>query len=508
MRAGTSTSLYSRGHSIYGIEDRVVLDIGTLYIKCGFSGEPRPRHIVPTWTRQRRSQGLEGEAYAVSGEFSELYGLDISTRSVSAYAAFEQRLARLLHDIYYRLLLTDPKSSKVIVLESPLLPICIKQSIAKVLFQKLQVPSISFTPSHLLALLTIGQTTGLVIDCGHLEMTVLPVSNPIIISVRCSYGLKLNIRIMSQIYAARPLIPFTTASPLAGRAMTTRLRKLLVDHGRFIAPSSLHRSIAPRTNIPQNMLTADVIEEIKTRICIVSPVPVSGDSSTNPIELWQDFSAATDLYYPMSTTNQGKTWLFVPGWVRERAAEVLFENDNEDDQKSVVEAILVALYKAQPDIRKPLISNVLLIGGTSMLPGFRTRLHQELLRVMRTPTDHEKRHYSTVLKLHQYLSLADEEGGDVFKANVRAWIGGEFLLNFLVILVWQKVCKPLVFYQSMTEWLKSVICQNPIAFTGSLAGTLKTSGPEVVKERWSGTVPDWSTGVLGISASVSDVQQH
>ncbi|KAG2171537.1 hypothetical protein INT43_008263, partial [Umbelopsis isabellina] len=402
MRAGTSTSLYSRGHSIYGIEDRVVLDIGTLYIKCGFSGESRPRHIVPTWTRQRRSQDLEGEAYAVSGEFSELYGLDISTRSPSAYAAFEQRLARLLHDIYYRLLLTDPKSSKVIVLESPLLPICIKQSIAKVLFQKLQVPSISFTPSHLLALLTIGQTTGLVVDCGHLEMTVLP------------------------IYAARPLIPFTTASPLAGRAMNSRLRKLLIDHGRFIAPSSLHRSIAPRTNIPQTMLTADVIEDIKTRICIVSPVPVSGDSSTNPIELWQDFSAATDMYYPMSTTSEGKSWLFVPGWVRERAAEVLFENDNEEDQKSVVEAILVALHKAQPDIRKPLISNVLLIGGTSMLPGFRTRLHQELLRVMRTPTDHEKRHYWTVLKLHQYLRLADEEGGDVFKSNVRAWIGGKF----------------------------------------------------------------------------------
>jgi actin-related protein 10 len=100
----------------------------------------------------------------------------MSTRSSSNYNAFEQRLARLLHDIYYRLLLADPKSSKVIILESPLLPVSIKQTIAKVLFQKLHVPSVSFTSAHLLALLTIGQTTGLVIDCGHLEMTVLPVS--------------------------------------------------------------------------------------------------------------------------------------------------------------------------------------------------------------------------------------------------------------------------------------------------------------------------------------------
>lgn len=68
----------------------------------------------------------------------------------------------------------------------------------------------------------------------------------------------------------------------------------------------------------------------------------------------------------------------------------------------------------------------MLIGGTAMLPGFRTRLHQELLRVMRTPTDQEKSHYSSVLRLHQFLKLADENGGDVFKANVRAWIGGMF----------------------------------------------------------------------------------
>src|SRR5947199_10768507 len=37
-----------RRHSIYGTgEDRIVLDIGSLYIKAGFSGESRPRHIVP-----------------------------------------------------------------------------------------------------------------------------------------------------------------------------------------------------------------------------------------------------------------------------------------------------------------------------------------------------------------------------------------------------------------------------------------------------------------------------
>lgn len=47
--------------------------------------------------------------------------------------------------------------------------------IARLLFDYFQVPSISFVPIHLMALLTTGLTTGLVIDVGNLETTVLPV---------------------------------------------------------------------------------------------------------------------------------------------------------------------------------------------------------------------------------------------------------------------------------------------------------------------------------------------
>jgi len=94
-------------------------------------------------------------------------------------------------------LLTDPKSRKVIVIEHPLLPLHIKDMIARILFTNLQVckeergskkkthefdikvPYVSFAPSHLLSLLAVGRITGLVLDCGHLESAVLPVCSPI-----------------------------------------------------------------------------------------------------------------------------------------------------------------------------------------------------------------------------------------------------------------------------------------------------------------------------------------
>ncbi|KAI8880771.1 hypothetical protein K501DRAFT_190575 [Backusella circina FSU 941] len=59
---------FTRRHSIYGTEDRVVLDIGSLYIKCGFSGESAPRHSVPTWSCLEHQRDSDGEIIRVDGE--------------------------------------------------------------------------------------------------------------------------------------------------------------------------------------------------------------------------------------------------------------------------------------------------------------------------------------------------------------------------------------------------------------------------------------------------------
>ena len=40
----------------------------------------------------------------------------------------------------------------------------------------LQVPSVLFTPSHLVSLFTLGLPSALVLDCGYTETLVLPVS--------------------------------------------------------------------------------------------------------------------------------------------------------------------------------------------------------------------------------------------------------------------------------------------------------------------------------------------
>ncbi|KAI9491639.1 actin family [Zychaea mexicana] len=343
----------------------------------------------------------------------------------------QEKLKKLLHDIYFRLLLTDPKSRKVIICESPLAPVALKRIIADLLFQYFQVPSISFVPIHLMALLTTGTTTGLVVDCGNLETTVLP------------------------IYSSRPLVPYIATTPLAGRALTQRLESLLLEHGRFIPSSHLQLSLAPQNPMPRSVLTPSVLENLKATILFCSPLMMDRkEVQADLVAGYKNFSSATDVYYPVVLEDGTKATLLIPGWIRERTAGVLFEGD-EEDEPSVVHCILNAILKVQPDLRRPLMSSLLLNGGTSLIPGFQSRLKQELLRVMRDPTPFEKKRYASLLRLQNSVRFIDSPednkgAGRIFMNNVRGWIGG------------------------------------------SLMGSLKLSGEELARERYNGIVTDWS----------------
>ncbi|KAI9566808.1 actin family [Boletus coccyginus] len=406
----------TRRHSLYGTEDRVVIDPGSRVWKVGFSGEGKPRDVF--------------YADAVNSEslWSWSRATDPSARDEED-RMLEINIERCMRSVFHGSLLTDPKSRKVILVEHPLLPLYIKDIFAKVLFGNLQVPSVSFASSHLLSLLCVGRITGLVVDCGHLESTALP------------------------IFAARPMFPHLRTTPLAGSRFTSHLRALLLLFGTYIPPppnlSSANPPLSSRTTrVPQEILTDALVEAIKTRCCFVSTalemnrdsirssspapasesdLPPSSDAAMSESEfsrasegvesinsshhassefevisqseaggkeghlqalanMYTRHSTATDIQLrvvpPASQQlGTGRGTLIIPGWIRERAAEVLFEG-GDVDESSVAEVLLEALLKVPVDLRKTLVSSILVTGGTAMLPGFIPRLHAELLRAI------------------------------------------------------------------------------------------------------------------------------
>ncbi|KAG0242655.1 hypothetical protein BGW41_003758 [Actinomortierella wolfii] len=497
--------------SIYGIEERIVLDIGSCYLKCGFSGEARPRKFLsmhlseeamddylglrpPVQQHLGRPCGESCSDGVTAGlraqdptKYAELYDLDLMRVSGQGYTeqdrlkVLEDRLFEYLYDVYFKYLLTDPKQRKVIICESPLAPIALKEAIAKVLFKKLQVPSISFAPTHLLALLTTGTATGLVIDCGHLETSVLP------------------------IYATRPLTPFIQSTPRAGKFLSNHLKQLL----RSMCPITLVDNPTDMRVIPEAMLTDAFLETIKTRILFASPLMITARDDVSQDEMnarYRDMSGSSEVHVEVYLQEeQARGVLAIPGWIRERACECLFTGD--EDAESVTTVILEAVLRAPSDLRRPLISSLLLIGGTAQLPNFQNRLLQELKRELQTNkrwkalsgladavrflddlTDPEQPPPppSSAMEAEKELQ-ADLES---LPARSRTSVSGSSSRASLQFDRRRKRdTAPKPYISSGRVFMPN--CRGWIG--GSLIGSLKASGPELLRENYNGTVPDWST---------------
>ncbi|RDB26426.1 Actin-related protein 10 [Hypsizygus marmoreus] len=499
----------TRRHSLYGVEDRVIIDPGSRVWKVGFSGEGRPRDVF-------LADGNSG---------TSLWNLRRATDPVERSEEerlLEVKLQGCLRSVFHDSLLTDPKARKVILVEHPLIPLYIKDIIARILFEN-HVPSVSFASSHLLSLFAVGRITGLVLDCGHLESVALP------------------------IFAARPLFPQLRTTPLAGARLTSHLRALLLMFGTYLPPpTSLSAAVnVPAANrstrVPQEVLPDSVVEEIKTRCCFVgsilgasidaqgssqgdddgsefdippssdtthsesdfshaglesnvsssqressefsiisNPRRVPGDKSSGEghlqalANLYTRHSSATDLHMrvkppPSQSTGTGQGTLIIPGWIRERAAEVLFEG-GDVDESSLAEVILDALLKVPVDLRKTLASSILISGGTAMLPGFIPRFHAELVRALeplspspRRPTRPDRPpppqydRYASLRPLLPYFAILNNPSPpQPMSDRARANAG-----------------KAPAFTPATLSWVG-----------GSLAGSLKTGGVEVAREKW------------------------
>ncbi|KAF9453509.1 fungal-specific actin related protein [Macrolepiota fuliginosa MF-IS2] len=506
----------TRRHSLYGVEDRIIIDPGSRIWKVGFSGEGKPRDVF----------------HAV-GPNDTLWNL---SRAADPFERTEEdkmleiRLQKCLRSVFHDSLMTDPKARKVIVVEHPLLPLYIKDLIARILFDN-QVPSVSFASSHLLSLLSVGRITGLVVDSGHLESVALP------------------------IFASRPLFPQLRTTPLAGARLTQHLRALLLMFATYLPPlASLgSTTVVPNadraTRVPQEILTDQLVEEIKTRYCFVSGImpdlqddgdafkdipmaeddddfepevppsdsiaPSESEFSTADSEntdappsqaeaseserprapsslgsvpseghlqgianLYRRHSQATSVQMrvtPPQSQQQGtgQGTLVIPGWIRERAAEVLFEG-GDIDESSLAELILDVLLKTPMDLRKTLACSVLVTGGTAMLPGFIPRLHAEILRAIQPPMVNGNRNpgyptvpwkppppvydrYASLRTLVPYISILNNPSPPPATSSRVAANAG----------------KAPAFAPSLMAWVG-----------GSLAGSLKTGGAEVSREKW------------------------
>ncbi|XP_034175360.2 actin-related protein 10 [Osmia lignaria lignaria] len=269
-----------------------------------------------------------------------------------------QLLVEFLHALFFRHVVICPKDAKIVILESPLSPTRFRDTLAKVLFRHFEIGSLMLLPIHLATISTLGINTALVLDVGYKEATLIP------------------------IFVGVPVLKAWQALPLGSQIIHEYLIKSLKD-------------TSPNVDVSEKL-----VEDIKVRTCFVTT-----------LERSRKLGTAEAPNPPPAVKYPGLKTINIPGEVREKAFEILWERDN--DNLSIPTMILDALIQCPIDTRRILAENILLIGGTTMAKGFISRLKSELLVLVKSSL------YSEKLKIETFkFHIAPS------KPNYTAWLGG------------------------------------------------------------------------------------
>lgn len=169
------------------------------------------------------------------------------------------------------------------------------------------------------------------------------------------------------------------------------------------------------------LLTTEVVEDLRLRTCFVTRMrrgQVLADPSPDALV------NLTPKLKPFKYELDGENFVEFDGLVREKAAEVWFQN-KDPEGNSLPYMILDCLATCPIDTRKKLASSILITGGTAMLPGFKARLIRELKRIESETADNkpdfkddtfQERYRSGTYEFRIYTSA--------IKENCVNWLGG------------------------------------------------------------------------------------
>jgi len=248
------------------------------------------------------------------------------------------------HTFYNELRVTPSEVQGVLVTEAPRNPKANRERMLTVLFETFEVRNTYVAIQAVMSLYANGRSTGLVVDSGDGVTHTVPVFE--------GFSIPHAIEKME----------------IAGRVITEYAQKLLLENGHsFTSTAEL-----------------EIVKDIKEKLCFVAQ-----DYATERAAAAD--SSAQDQPY----TLPDKSMITVPGTVRMQIPELLFKPDlNGKSCKSIQDLSFASVSGSDVDVRRDLLKNVIMSGGTTMYEGMPDRLKTELqalapagseIRIVATP---------------------------------------------------------------------------------------------------------------------------
>jgi actin-related protein len=310
----------------------LVLDFGSGFVKAGFAGNDAPSLIFPSVIGKPRTKQAGGQAQEpLVGEAAQTSPDVIQKRPIDRGVIKSWNELHVIINYIYQTLDLKSENNSVLIARPSGAETKQLEHLTEHFLETLHAPSVSFISSATLSLLSTGRVTGIIAECGYGVTNVVPIFE--------SFGLE-HARITSE---------------LGGCDVDAYLKTLLKKIG-----------------MTENDNAA--VHEVKEQLCYVRPTPDQAESAPVPYEL--------------PSGNRLEI-----GTERWQGAEVLFDPRlGGKECPGLSASISTAISRSDEFLRRELLQNVVISGGSTMFPGMAERVEhdvsesaQALARVIAAP---------------------------------------------------------------------------------------------------------------------------
>ncbi|KDQ10677.1 hypothetical protein BOTBODRAFT_177963 [Botryobasidium botryosum FD-172 SS1] len=173
--------------------------------------------------------------------------------------------------------------------------------------------------------------------------------------------------------------------------------------------------------------------------------------------------------------------LVIPGW------------GGDVDENSVAEVILDAPLKVPVDLRKDLVSSILVVGGTAILPWFIPRLHTELARPLYDP-------YAPLRPPAPFISVLSNPMPPLTASSILARANAENAPAFAPVILPALIPGGEEILRKRWDKAFEKSLEPPLSPPPAAVGQQDGSGGRRTGRRYVDILPDWTRIPLGVEA--------